>query len=225
MLRGISRENSSLLVRARCVFSAQLRSVRSWRRTPRYELKAARCSRGLLAEDEPQPASPPFMIAGPVRSFLRMAGISQKVTPEEVLPLLSRNVFIQGYEGSSRPTEFLILLRRYVVQSRELAALAAGDGMVIRVSNCNDARPLLRILGYRARANCGEPDTSLQTEDPERAFLAIDSVSPFPNSSRRYKAANRSNTHTPLLRCRCYSRKAIGPRRARRTNRKQQRPD
>jgi hypothetical protein len=132
------------------------------------------------AEDEPQPASPPFMIAGPVRSFLRMAGISQKVTPEEVLPLLSRNVFIQGYEGSSRPTEFLILLRRYVVQSRELAALAAADGMVIRVSNCTDARPLLRILGYRARANCGEPDTSLQTEDPERAFLAIDSGFPLP---------------------------------------------
>ena len=132
------------------------------------------------AEDEPLPASPPFMIAGPLRSFLRMAGISQKVTPEEVLPLLSRNVFIQGYEGSSRPTEFLILLRRYVVQSRELAALAAADGMVIRVSNCTDARPLLRILGYRARANCGEPDTSLQTEDPERAFLAIDSGFPLP---------------------------------------------
>ena len=108
-----------------------------------------------------------------------MAGISQKVAPEEVLPLLSRNVFTQGYEGSSRPTEFLVLLRRYVVQARELASLASQSGMVIRVSNCDDARPLLRILGYRTRDNCGDAATSLQTEDPERAFLAIDSGFPI----------------------------------------------
>ena len=121
-----------------------------------------------------------FVIPGPQRSFLRMAGISQKISAEEVLPLLSRNVFTQGFEGSSRPTEFLILLRRYVVQARELTQLAAGSGMVIRVSNCDDAKPLLRILGYRTRANCGEPETSLQTEDSERAFLAIDSGFPLP---------------------------------------------
>jgi len=36
---------------------------------------------------------------GPLRSFLRMAGISQKVSSEEVLPLLARNVFAQGYQG------------------------------------------------------------------------------------------------------------------------------
>jgi len=122
-----------------------------------------------------------FEIPGPLRSFLRMAGISQKITAEEVLPLLSRNVFTQGFEGTSRPTEFLILLRRYVVQARELSELAAASGMVIRVSNCSDARPLLRILGYRARTNCGEPGTSLQTEDAERAFLAIDSGFPLPD--------------------------------------------
>jgi hypothetical protein len=109
-----------------------------------------------------------------------MAGISQKITTEEVLPLLSRNVFMQGYNGSTQPTEFLILLRRYVVQARELADLAAGNGTIIRISNCDDARPLLRILGYRTRANCGGSDTSLQTEDPERAFLAIDSGFPLP---------------------------------------------
>jgi hypothetical protein len=125
-------------------------------------------------------ASSQFMIPGALRSFLRMAGISQKITPEEVLPLLSRNVVTQGYEGSTRPTEFLILLRRYVVQARELSNLAASDGMTIRVTNCDDARPLLRILGYRARPNCGEPGTSLQTEDSERAFLAIDSGFPLP---------------------------------------------
>ena len=38
-------------------------------------------------------------IPGPLRSFLRMAGISQKVSPEEVIPLLARNVFVLGYEG------------------------------------------------------------------------------------------------------------------------------
>ena len=119
------------------------------------------------------------MIPGPLRSFLRMAGMSQKVTPEEVLPLLSRNVFMLGYKGSRQQTEYLILLTRYVLQARELTALAATDGMVIRVSNCDDAKPLLRILGYRTRPSCGEPGTSLQTVDPERAFLTIDSGFPL----------------------------------------------
>ncbi len=129
-------------------------------------------------------ASADFVIPGPQRSFLRMAGISQKVRPEEVLPLLSRNVFMQGYEGGDRVTEFLILLRRYLVQARELSALAANNGMVIEVSNCEDAKPLLRILGYRTRASCGQPSASLITEDPERAFLAIDSGFPLPELER-----------------------------------------
>ena len=131
------------------------------------------------AEDKTASAPSQFVIPGPLRSFMRMAGISQKVRPEEVLPLLSRNVFIQGYEYGSRPTEFLVLLRRYVVQANELAALAAGSGNVIRVSNCDDAKTLLRILGYRTRENCGDPATSLKTEDPERAFLSIDSGFPI----------------------------------------------
>jgi hypothetical protein len=133
------------------------------------------------SEDRVLSPSSQFVIPGPLRSFLRMAGISQKITAEEVLPLLSRNVFTEGFEGGNRPTEFLILLRRYVVQARELSELAASNGMVIRVSNCADARPLLRILGYRTRANCGDPGTSLQTEDAERAFLAIDSGFPLPD--------------------------------------------
>ena len=131
-------------------------------------------------EDGTPSAPSQFVIPGPQRSFLRMAGISQKITPEEVLPLLSRNVFTQGYVGSTRPTEFLVLLRRYVVQARELAALAANGDMVLRVSNCDDSRMLLRILGYRTRGNCGDPGMSLQAEDPERAFLAIDSGFPLP---------------------------------------------
>ena len=132
--------------------------------------------------DEGVTSSSQFMIPGPLRSFMRMAGISQKIGPEEVLPLLSRNVFTQGYEGS-RKTEFLILLSRYVVQARELLALAAPEGK-IHVSNCDDAKPLLRILGYRTRPNCGAPDTSLQTADSERAFLTIDSGFPLPELER-----------------------------------------
>ncbi|HYM78638.1 MAG TPA: hypothetical protein VE377_21895 [Candidatus Dormibacteraeota bacterium] len=131
-------------------------------------------------EDSTLPASSEFVIPGPQRSLLRMAGMSQEIAPQEVLPLLSQNVFTEGYQESTRPTEFLILLRRYVVQARELAALAENNGMVIRVSNCDDARPLLRILGYRTRTDCGNAGTSLQTEDPERAFLAIDSGFPLP---------------------------------------------
>src|SRR4030081_3560688 len=91
------------------------------------------------------PDSVVLSIPGPLRSFLRMAGISQKVSPEEVVPLLARNVFVLGYQGQwpkGRPSEFLILLTRYVQQARELATLAGPDG-VIHVSNCDEAKPLL----------------------------------------------------------------------------------
>lgn len=122
------------------------------------------------------------VIPGPLRSFLRMAGISQKALPEEVLPLLARNVFAQGYQGwqtRGGRTEFLILLTRYVQQSRELAALAGAEG-VIRVSGCDDAEPLLRVIGYRVRQECGQKSTSLITADADRAFLTIDSGFPLP---------------------------------------------
>lgn len=110
-----------------------------------------------------------------------MAGISQKVSPEEVLPLLARNVAVQGYEGWHQDpqgtTEFLVLLRRYVEQARALLVLAGPEG-VIRVSGCADVGPLLKILGYRFRQDCGQ-DTVLDTADPERAFLTIDSGFPL----------------------------------------------
>jgi hypothetical protein len=107
-----------------------------------------------------------------------MAAISQKISPEEVLPLLAREVFSEGYR-SGRPTEFLVLLSRYVHQARELTALAGPDGS-IRVSNCDDATPLLRILGYRLAHGCGQSGASLVTADPERAFLTLDSGFPLP---------------------------------------------
>jgi hypothetical protein len=115
-------------------------------------------------------------IPGPLRSFLRMAAISQKITAEEVLPLLARNIVMSGYQGG-RPTEFLVLVNWYMDQARELEALA-GRGEVIHVANCDDAKRLLVILGYRLQQACG-PDAALETADANRAFLTIDSGFPL----------------------------------------------
>src|SRR5437763_1637259 len=122
------------------------------------------------------PASAQIIIPGPLRSFLRMAGISQKASPEEVLPLLAHEVRVRAYDRG-RPTEFLVLVRRYLQQARELVILAGPEG-TLRVSNCEAAKPLLAVLGYRLREGCG-PDTALQTADPDRAFLTIDSGFPL----------------------------------------------
>src|SRR5580658_8925270 len=110
------------------------------------------------ANPSSQPPSMTLAIPGPIRSFLRMAAISQKVSPEEITPLLARNVFLLGYEGpqsQARQTEFLVLLNRYVQQARELVGLAGSEG-VIHVSNCEDVKPLLQVLGYRVRPDCGQ---------------------------------------------------------------------
>jgi hypothetical protein len=115
-------------------------------------------------------------IPGPLRSFLRMAAISQKIGPPEVLPLLARNVVMSGYQGG-HATEFLVLLNWYLDQARELEALA-GKGQMLRVADCEDAKKLLVILGYTLQKACG-PDASLETADANRAFLTIDSGFPL----------------------------------------------
>jgi hypothetical protein len=120
-------------------------------------------------------------IPGPLRPFLRMAAISQQVAPEEVLPLLARNVVIDGYRGSPdkdpKPTEFLVLLKRYLQQAKELQSLAGTQG-VIRVTNCREADPVLAVIGYRLKQGCG-PESELEAADPERAFVANDSGFPI----------------------------------------------
>ncbi len=106
-----------------------------------------------------------------------MAGISQKVPSDEVLPLLARNVFMQGYHHD-QPTEFLILLGRYVDQARELQILA-GSSNIITVNGCSDAGTLIQILGYRIMGNCQDKNLILATSNPDRAFLTIDSGFPL----------------------------------------------
>ena len=117
------------------------------------------------------------IIPGPLRSFLRMAGISQQITSEDVLPLLARNAFSTGYVNGT-PTEYLRLLDRYLHQAKELQMLAGGNG-TIHVASCAEAEPLLNILGYRARPVCGQKDSILVTADAERAFLTTDSGFPL----------------------------------------------
>ena len=132
------------------------------------------------ADGAPMAADTPaniVIIPGPLRSLRRMAGISQEVSPGEVLPLLARNVYTQGYQ-QGKPTEFLLLIQRYLQQARELQVLAAPSG-AIKVTNCDDAGSLIRVLGYRLRPGCGTKSFSLETANPTRAFLTIDSGFPL----------------------------------------------
>ena len=116
-------------------------------------------------------------VPGPLRSFLRMAGISQEIAPADVLPMLARNVFLHGYDNG-KPTEFLILLDRYVQVARALQSMASSDG-VIRVGNCESAGKLVQLLGYKFENGCSTKDATLITEDAERAFIAVDSGFPI----------------------------------------------
>ncbi len=141
-------------------------------------------------------------VHGPLRSFLRMAGISQQASLAEAMPLFARNVYVQGYVGwrdRSTPTEFLILLGRYVNQSKELSELAGPSG-TIHLARCEDAAPLLRILGYRMRQQCGDKDTSVVTADPERAFLTMDSGFPLPALEDSFRHGREFEYHFPETR-------------------------
>jgi hypothetical protein len=140
-------------------------------------LSPSTLSQAATPSDQAVSKSPASVtIPGPLRPFLRMAAVSQKASPEEVLPLLARKVSMEGY-GGGRPTEYLVLLKRYVEQARELVAFAGREG-VIRVSSCAEAQPLLAILGYRLQQSCG-PNASVEVAHPETAFVTIDSGFPL----------------------------------------------
>jgi hypothetical protein len=116
-------------------------------------------------------------IPGPLRSFLRMAGISQEIGPPDVLPMLARNVSVWGYENG-RETEFLRLIVRYVHMARELRRMAGPDG-TLHVANCGDATRLVHVLGYEFQKPCGQKDAYLNTAEAGRAFLTVDSGFPL----------------------------------------------
>lgn len=145
---------------------------------------------GARTQDAKPPNSGPdagqptttISIPGPLRSFLRMAAISQDVSPDEIVPLLAHNVSVEGFTynrkgGKPEPTEYLTLLKDYVKQARELVELA-GPRQVIRISSCDQAGPLLKAIGYELTAPCGS-DTAVETADSERAFLTDDSGFPL----------------------------------------------
>ncbi len=150
----------------------------AWSKAPLFA--SGRSSAAQSPKEAPPASSASVTIPGPLPSFLRMAAISQKVSPEEVLPLLARNVVLEGYSWNGKhhkATEYLILLEGYLEQARELRALAAPEG-VIRISSCNEAQPLLTTLGFRLGQACG-PSVSVETADPKRAFLTVDSGFPL----------------------------------------------
>jgi hypothetical protein len=149
----------------------------SWAQAPSAGRATSSHSTPAHTVARPAPQENTVLIPGPLRSFLRMAGISQQISPEDVLPLLARNAYATGYLNGV-PTEYLRLVDRYLHQARELEMLAGSSG-TIHVANCADAEPLLGILGYHARPACGQKDSTLMTADAERAFLTTDSGFPL----------------------------------------------
>jgi hypothetical protein len=123
------------------------------------------------------------MLPGPLSSFARMAALSPDLAPEELLPSLARNVVTNGFEASGNevltPTEYLRLVTRYLGQARELQALVDKDRKIV-IPECDSEQTgnLLKILGYRMRGTCGG-DLVLETVNPSRAFLTVDSGFPL----------------------------------------------
>ena len=184
-------------------FAVWVSPYKTWGATP--PSPAASDSADKSSPQVSTPRSPLFALPGPLEPFLRLAAVSREATPEEVLPLLCHQVVLNGYGGSGRPSspsEYLILLRRYVDQARELQTLAGPDGN-IRISNCDEAQHLLRVIGYGLRQPCG-PKATLEAADSKRAFTAIDSGFPLGNLEKALQTGKPfvyrySNTPLPVL--------------------------
>ncbi len=158
-----------------------------------------------------KPVHRPFStiaIPGPLASFARMAALSTDLSPEDLLPALARNVVTSGYEASANEaleqTEYLRLLIRYIGQARELQAMAGGAQKIV-IPACDSAETgnLLKILGYRMRGSCGA-DIVLETVNPTRAFLTIDSAFPLTKLEQDLRANRRfelpfAPTQIPVL--------------------------
>jgi hypothetical protein len=135
-----------------------------------------------------------IVVPGPLSSFARMAALSPDLAPEDLLPALARNVVTNGYEASGnevlQQTEYLRLLIRYIGQARELQALTKNQKIVIPTCDSQETGDLLRILGYRMRGSCGG-DIVLETVNPTRAFLTVDSAFPITELEQDLRANHR----------------------------------
>ena len=148
-------------------------------------------------------------IPGLYDSFLRMAALSTDLDPHEILPALARNIVTGGYRTarggeSMQETEYLKLLKQYLTQARELAVFA-GDDNALNVPACEseETAQILKILGYRLRGECG-PEAVLETVNPSRAFLSIDSAFPLAELEDAYRREaafdlDYSGTQLPVL--------------------------
>ncbi len=146
-------------------------------------------------------------VPGPLRSFARMAALSPDLAPEELLPALARNVVTNGYEAAGnealQQTEYLRLLTRYVGQARELQAMAKSGIIAIPTCDSEETGNLLKVLGYRMRGSCGA-DIILETVNPTRAFLTVDSGFPLTQLEQDLRANHRfelpyAPTQVPVL--------------------------
>lgn len=134
-------------------------------------------------------------IPGPLHSFARMAALAPDLAAEDLLPALARNIVTNGYEAtgneSLQPTEYLRLLLRYVGQARELQSLAGSERKIV-ISACDSEQTanLLKVIGYRMRGSCGA-DIVLETVNPTRAFITVDSGFPLTELEQDLRANRR----------------------------------
>ncbi len=147
-------------------------------------------------------------IPGPLSSFARMAALSPDLAPEELLPALARNIVTNGYEASGnealQQTEYLRLVVRYLAQAREIQSLT-GNTRTIVIPQCDSEQTgaLLKALGYRMRGSCGG-DIVLETVNPTKAFLTVDSGFPIAQLEQDLRANRKfefpyAPTQIPVL--------------------------
>ena len=148
-------------------------------------------------------------IPGPLFSFRRMAALSSDQSPEQLFPALARNIVTSGYRATAGldsmvPTEYLKLIQQYLSQARELQQLAGADE-TIRIPTCEsrETAQILKILGFRLRNECG-PEAVLETVNPSRAFLSIDSGFPLADLEQAFRQERAFEmpykaTHLPVL--------------------------
>lgn len=168
----------------------------------------------VLTRSQPTADADTVRVPGTLNSFRRMAALSTDMHVNETLPSLGRTIFTGGYHasrgsGALEPTEYLKLLKQYLTQARELEVFAGADN-TIDVPECesSETAQLLKTIGYRLRGECG-PNAVLETVNPSRAFLAIDSAFPLADLELAFRRGEEFHyrfgpTNLPVLFSRDY---------------------